>query len=85
MMKKKNWTKKVYEHFFREWQSQNEDGQTASAMTDADSPTVPFPLILDSTEHIWIDGPYSSSTSYMFDCDHVVFIAPGIGKPSPAH
>ncbi|CAF1228235.1 unnamed protein product [Rotaria sordida] len=43
------------------------------------TPEVNYPHQLNSTESIWIEGPYSSSTSYMFNCEHVVLIGAGIG------
>ncbi|CAF1470886.1 unnamed protein product, partial [Rotaria sp. Silwood1] len=84
MMKKKNWTRKVYDYFVKEWERQKEHKESfmeqfTSVTTDTCIPEVNHPYVMDSTESIWIEGPYSSSTSYMFNCEHVVLIGAGIG------
>ncbi|CAF3690847.1 unnamed protein product [Rotaria sp. Silwood1] len=86
--KKKNWTRKIYEYFYQQWQHQKEhiDVATISTVTmtsnNIHSPPVNYPYTFNSSEFIWIEGPYSNSTSYTFDCEHVVLIGAGIGITS---
>ncbi|CAF3834648.1 unnamed protein product [Rotaria sordida] len=83
--KRKNWTRKIYEHFNQQWKCQNEHFDVVTISTasitnnNIHSPSVNYPYTFNSNESIWIEGPYSSSTSYTFDCEHVVLIGAGIG------
>ena len=85
IMKKKNWTKKVYEHFYKRLTNRDDIGDLVAVTTDnpnASSIVLPRELKFTGEEKdsiIFIEGPFSTCTSYIFDCEHVVLIGGGIG------
>ena len=84
-MKKKNWTKKVYEHFYK--RSTNGDNVNDLAAVTTDSSNASNIVLPRETKFtgeekdsvVFINGPFSTCTSYIFDCEHVVLIGGGIG------
>jgi len=62
--KQKNWTRNLYEHFANRCQSNSNEIHFINQDRDA---------------VICIEGPFSTCTSYIFDCEHVVLIGAGIG------
>jgi NADPH oxidase len=80
-MKKKNWTRKVYEHFSSQLPILVEvtTDTTSTHTTDA---LLPNEIRFNDNQKdavIYIEGPFSTCTSYIFDCEHVVLIGGGIG------
>ena len=91
-MKKKNWTRKIYEHFASQSKTSNDNNDLVEVVVDdsnSHSERNPKNVSLLSKEikladHrkdavACIEGPYSTCTSYIFDCEHVVLIGAGIG------
>jgi NADPH oxidase len=84
-MKKKNWTKKVYEHFYKRLTNGDDITDLAAVTTDnsnASNIVLPREIKFTGEEKdsiICIEGPFSTCTSYLFDCEHVVLIGGGIG------
>jgi len=92
IMKKKIWTKKVYDHFYKRLKNLNNNSNltevttdtAASSQPDLNSKDILLPKEIqfsddDKDAIICIEGPFSSCTSYVFDCEHVVLIGAGIG------
>jgi predicted ferric reductase len=80
-MKKKNWTKKIYEHFASQLQTLTEITTETSSNNSRDL-LLPNEIRFNDTQKdavICIEGPFSTCTSYIFDCEHVVLIGAGIG------
>jgi len=74
MKKKKNWTRKVYDHFYNTLKNRNDNNDLTVLL--------PKEIKFSGGEEdaiICVEGPFSSCTSYMFDCEHVVLIGAGIG------
>lgn len=91
IMKHKNWTKKVYEHFneYLHYSSDIPDTVTIRMggrnhcgfevdHNEISSNEIKFSDRSDKAI-IYIEGPFSSCTSYIFDCEHIVLIGAGIG------
>ncbi|CAF1301842.1 unnamed protein product [Adineta steineri] len=90
IMKKQNWTRKIYEHFSKE---QNSDDNDMAEITvdnlNNKSETNSRNLLVYPREITFtdkqkdaiacIEGPFSTCTSYIFDCEHVVLVGAGIG------
>ncbi|CAF3557982.1 unnamed protein product [Adineta steineri] len=88
IMKKKNWTKKVYDYFYGCLTKRAY--LTAITIDGADnhsndnlrnillSKEITF-LANDPDADIWIEGPFSTCTSHVFNSEHVVLIGAGIG------
>ena len=92
IMKKMNWTKKIYQHFFAQLQNSDNDDNlkevivaTTSDQLDSNPTNVLLlPKEIKFTENqrdavACIEGPFSTCTSYIFDCEHVVLVGGGIG------
>ncbi|CAF0883282.1 unnamed protein product [Adineta ricciae] len=85
IMKKKNWTRKVYEHFDKRISLTTYPNQlTDIAVVTNNEQTVDTARELvfeakDPDAVIWVEGPFSTCTSYIFDHEHVVLIGAGIG------
>ena len=84
MLIRKNWTRKVYELFRKiseQLQTNDEQLEVAVGSIEQDLRRT---IVFDDAQSnatIRIRGPYSSSTSYMFDdCDHAIVIGGGIGE-----
>jgi len=91
IMKKKNWTKKVYEHFNAFLHHSNHIPDVINVKIDhanyysyklyaneISSNEIKFSAE-EKNAIISIEGPFSTCTSYIFDCEHVVLIGAGIG------
>ncbi len=79
ILKKKNWTKKIYQYF----SSQLKNNLTV-VITDTSSTSSLLPNEIRFSDNeknavACIEGPFSTCTSYIFDCEHVVLIGAGIG------
>jgi predicted ferric reductase len=85
IMKKGNWTKKVYDHFYERLVNRNDTSDLTEVTIDNPKTTtvsLPAEITLSGEENdaiICIEGPFSTCTSYIFDCEHVVLIGGGIG------
>ena len=86
ILKKKNWTKKLYEYYSKliDETNLNHDVDVNQIRVDVDTRTRNFPRQItfndyDRRAEISIEGPFSTCTSYIFDCEHVVLIGAGIG------
>jgi ferredoxin-NADP reductase len=84
-MMKKNWTKKVYDHFYERLVNHNDTGDLTEVITDNPKPrTVSVPAEItfsdeDEDAIVCIEGPFGTCTSRIFNCEHVVLIGAGIG------
>ncbi|UJR08177.1 hypothetical protein I4U23_012450 [Adineta vaga] len=68
IMKKQNWTRKIYEYL-------------ENMISIRSEFIYPKEMKIDKNEKdaiICIEGPFSTCTSYIFDCEHVVLIGTGI-------
>jgi predicted ferric reductase len=85
IMKKGNWTKKVYDHFYERLVNRNDTSDLTEVTIDnpkTSTVSLPAEITLSGEENdavICIEGPFSTCTSYIFDCEHVVLIGSGIG------
>jgi predicted ferric reductase len=87
IMKKRNWTKKVYDHFYKRLTNLNDPTDLTEITTDhsdSNSRNISLPKEItfaaeDQDAAVWIEGPFSTCTSYIFDYEHVVLIGAGIG------
>ncbi|CAF0735990.1 unnamed protein product [Adineta steineri] len=84
IMKKYNWTKKVYEHFKTKLthSDDDDDGHLTEVITNTTNVISSNEITFTEDEKdafICIEGPFSTCTSYIFDCEHVVLIGAGIG------
>ncbi len=91
IMKKKNWTRKIYNHFYERLKNLNENNDLREVVIDAANNHIdsnprnillPKEIKFSADEEdavICVEGPFSGCTSYMFDCEHVVLIGAGIG------
>jgi hypothetical protein len=80
-MKKKHWTKKIYDHFSLQLKTSND---LTEVVTFSSNNSALLSKEIRFTEHqkdavACIEGPFSTCTSYIFDCEHVVLIGGGIG------
>jgi hypothetical protein len=84
-MKKKNWTKKVYDHFYKRLVNRNDTNDLTEVVADnPKSRTVSLPAEITFSDEdvdatICIEGPFGTCTARIFDCEHVVLIGAGIG------
>lgn len=83
ILKRKNWTKKAYEHF-SSLINERTNRENLSEVLVASSAQMKFPKEIPFTDEdknglICLEGPFRTSTSYIFDCEHVVLIGGGIG------
>ena len=81
-MKKKNWTNKIYQHFSSQLKDLTE--VTTDTSSDDHAKNLPITNEIRFSDYqkdavACIEGPFSTCTSYIFDCEHVVLIGAGIG------
>ncbi|UJR38252.1 hypothetical protein I4U23_030925 [Adineta vaga] len=80
IMKQKNWTKKVYDHFHKRLATELTDITFENGHQNMNSDIGEIRFSADDPEAIiCIEGPFSTCTSYIFDHEHVVLIGAGIG------
>ncbi|CAF1039072.1 unnamed protein product [Adineta steineri] len=81
IMKKQNWTKKIYQHFSSQLpKSTNEILVTENSTTTLSLLSNEITFTANQKDAVaCIEGPFSTCTSYIFDCEHVVLIGGGIG------
>ncbi|CAF0844651.1 unnamed protein product [Adineta steineri] len=91
IMKKQNWTRKIYEHFSKEQNFDSNSQMTEITVDNLNNKSetnsknlslYPREIIFTDKQKdaiVCIEGPFSTCTSYIFDCEHVVLIGAGIG------
>jgi ferredoxin-NADP reductase len=85
IMKKKNWTKKVYDHFYERLVNHNDTSDLTEVTTDNPAiRNISLPAEItfsgeDEDAIVCIEGPFGTCTSHIFSCEHVVLIGAGIG------
>jgi predicted ferric reductase len=80
-MKKKNWTNKIYRHFSSQLPNLTEITTDTTSNHSRDL-LLPNEIQFRDDQKdavVCIEGPFSTCTSYIFDCEHVVLIGAGIG------
>src|SRR5437868_6641432 len=80
--KQKNWTKKVYDHFDARWRDHLTEIATDTANNHSRDISLPKDIQFSDEEQdaiIWIEGPFSTCTSSIYDYEHVFLIGAGIG------
>lgn len=83
ILKKKNWTKRLFDYFASlSHLNDRFDHIQQATTTIPEDKLYPREILLNEKNRnslILIEGPFSTSTSYIFDCEHVILIGAGIG------